>query len=295
MPRRPLPSLLPRARLRPRRALALLALLASLTARPAGADPPPGWADGSGVRADVQAGKPLVLYVVVPLCHHDQIDCGDRRAGLPDDLEHNLYWGAIFGARRFLDRPRSPWTRLGAASGDARTPERVAYRRLADGAPWGMAGKTIEQIVVLQAFHGDAIDLAVDHFFDVATAGGKVTIPGETPREETIHAAIYAGHNRLMDGKTLPAARAGAHGIASVVLACRSEPYWGPALRAAGSSVMLTTRDLMAPEGYLIEAVARSLGANASLPSLRAAAITSGTQWWRLTAAQVGWIFAPPA
>lgn len=285
----------------PRRPLALLALLASLTARPAEADPPPGWGDpsgartgASGARADVQAGKPLVIYVVVPLCHSDQIDCGDRRAGLPDDLERNLYWGAIFGARRFLGRPGSPWARLGAASGDASVPERVAYRRVVDGAPWG-AARPVEQIVVLQAFHGDAIDRAVDHFFDVATSGGKVMIPGDAPREEAIHAAIYAGHNRLMDGKKLPAPREGGRAVPSAVLACRSEPYWGPALRAAGSPVMLTTRDLMAPEGYLIDAVARALGANASLASVRAAAIASGTQWWRLTPAQVGWIFAPPA
>ncbi len=279
----------------PRRPVALLGLLVALSSPPVSADPLPGWGDSGEVRQDVQAGKPLVLYVVVPLCDNDQINCGDRRAGLPDDLEHNLYWGAVFGARRFFDRAHSPWQRLGASTREGPMPERIAYRRMVPGAAWGLGDRTVEQIVVLQAFRGDAIDQAVDHFFTVATTGGQVAIPGETPRAETIHAVLYAGHNRLMDGKALPEAPEGAHGIASVVLACRSEPYWGPALRAAGSRVLLTTRDLMAPEGYLIDAVARSLATNASMVSVRAAAIASGTTWWRLTPAQVGWIFQPPS
>src|SRR5262245_50438317 len=52
-------------------------------------------------------GKPPVLYVVVPLCSNEQVDCGSTLAGRPGDLEHNLYWGAVFGARRFFERRAS--------------------------------------------------------------------------------------------------------------------------------------------------------------------------------------------
>lgn len=276
------------------RSLALALVLSSLPL-PAATAAPPGWGDAGATRGDLLQGKPLVIYVVVPLCHRDQIDCGSSAAGAPGDLERNLYWGAIFGARRFFERERSPWTRLGAATADATTPERVAYRRLVDGAPWGAPGRSIEQIVVLQAFHGDAIDRAVDHFFDVATAGGEVALPGDSPRRERIHAVLYAGHNRMMDGKQLPAPREGGQAIPSVVLACRSEPYFGPSLRAAGSRVLLTTRDLMAPEGYLIDAVAQALGANAPADGVRAAAVESGRRWWKLTPHQASWIFQPPS
>lgn len=279
--------------------LASRVFLALLLATPARAvlaeEVPAGWGQQGAIQQEIQQGKPLVIYVVVPLCHRDQIDCGEGRAGAPGDLERNLYWGAIFGARRFLDRPGGAWTRLGVSKGDEVTPERVVLRRYVDGKAWGLSGKKVEQILVLQAFHGDAIDRAVDHFFEVATAGGKVTIPGDSPREAAIHAVIYAGHNRMMDGKKLPAAREGAQGIASVVLACKSEPYFGPSLRAAGSRVLLTTRDLMAPEGYLIDAVARALGTNATAQGVREAAIESGRRWWKLTTPQVRWIFQPPS
>jgi hypothetical protein len=61
----------------------------------------------AGVAAQVRAGHPLVVYVVIPLCSNAQIDCGSPLAGRLGDLDHNLYWGAAFGARRFFERPRA--------------------------------------------------------------------------------------------------------------------------------------------------------------------------------------------
>ena len=58
----------------------------------------------------VRASGVLTVHLLVPLCHEDQIACGGQRAGAPGDLEHNLYWGAVFGARTFLTRKRSAFT-----------------------------------------------------------------------------------------------------------------------------------------------------------------------------------------
>src|SRR6185436_197968 len=90
-----------RTGMRPSLAAALLASV--LLAAPASADaplppPPP---------LPPRPCAPLVVYVVVPLCSNQQIDCGSVIAGRPGDLAHNVYWGAVFGDRRFLARKGS--------------------------------------------------------------------------------------------------------------------------------------------------------------------------------------------
>jgi hypothetical protein len=246
-----------------------------------------------------------VVYVVVPLCSNAQINCGSAIAGRPADLAHNIYWGAVFGARRFFERKRTDWERVEVSRKDAVFLERAIYRRLVPGDPWGRA-EPVEELVVLQAVHGDAIDTAVDHLWSVATTGGTVSFQdGDRRRTEAISVAGYAGHNRLMDGKTLPdlspspspsptpsPARPARAPVPSFVLACMSEPYFGPSLRDAGSPSLVTTSTLMAPEGYLIDAIARGLGENAPPAELRRRAVEAYGKWQKLTPREAGSVFA---
>jgi hypothetical protein len=103
----------------------------------------------------------------------------------------------------------------------------------------------------------------------------------------------YAGHNRLMDGKTLPpAAKGGRSPVPSFVLACKSEPYFGEALEKAGARPLVTTSTLMAPEGYLVDAIARGLGENLGPAELRKRAVAAYAKWQRLTPKQAGSVFA---
>jgi hypothetical protein len=263
---------------------ALLALALALAPSPALADPP--------APAATAAKAPLVVYVVVPLCSNAQIDCGTSIAGRPADLFHNVYWGAVFGARRFFERKNSGWERVELTRKDAVFLERGVYRRWVPGAPFGRKDP-VEELVVLQAVHGDEIDKAVDHLFHVATAGARVSFDdGGRRREEAVTVAGYAGHNRLMDGKRLPAAAQGGAPVPSFVLACNSEPYFGPALRGAGSAPLVMTRSLMAPEGYLIDAIAAGLGENLGPAELRGRAVAAYAKWQKLTPKQAGSVFA---
>ncbi len=236
------------------------------------------------------AAAPLVVYVTVPLCDSAQIDCGSTLAGRPGDLEHNLYWGAVFGARRFFERKNSGWERVELARGGAVFLERAVYRR------WfpREGGAPLEELVVLQAVHGDAIDQAVDHFFHMAAEGALVSFQdGEHARDEAVSVAGYAGHNRLMDGKELPVPSGAARApVPSFVLACKSESYFASSLLGAGSQPLVMTRALMAPEGYLVDAVAQGLGEGLSPRELRARAVAAYAKWQRLTPRAAGGIFA---
>lgn len=274
--------------MKPSVAIVTLAALA-LASPPAAAEAPV----PQGPPLTLAPGEPLVVYVVVPLCSNAQIDCGSSIAGRPGDLAHNVYWGAVFGARRFLTRKGSGWEQVEVTRRDAVFLERVVLRRHVPGAPWGREAP-VEQLLVLQAVHGDAIDQAVDHWWSVATRGGSVAFQdGGRARSARIGAVGYAGHNRLMDGKTLPPAPATRRApVPSFVLACRSEPYFAPSLEQAGSRPLVTTSTLMAPEGYLVDAIARGLGENAGPAELRRRAVAAYAKWQKLTPRQAGSVFA---
>lgn len=248
------------------------------------------------VARDIQAGKPLVVRVVVALCSNAQIDCGSPSAGSPGDLHTNLYWGAIFGARRFLERKRSGWKRVDIQPRHGAVLERVVFRRWVSGKRWGLVGKRrVEELAVLDAVHGAHIDEAVRGFWRAASSGGRVEFSdGARRRSVRVHVVGYVGHNRLMDGTRLPhVAAKSPRAIPSFVLACYSSSYFSPSLRAVGSRPLVMTRALMAPEGYVLDAVLRGLGDNESEHTIRARAVRAYAAWQHLSVRQASRIFAP--
>jgi len=250
------------------------------------------------VAADLRAGRPLVIFVVVPLCDGALIDCGSRPAGRPGDLGTNLYWGAIFGQRRFFDRKASGWEQVevsaGAAAGAGPLLERVVYRRTTAGEPWG-SGAPVEQILVFQAVHGAAIDQAVSLFWSTALRGGEVRFrDGDRERAERIHVAGYAGHNRMLDRSAapLPTIEPTAP-VPSFVIACDSASTFTAPLRRAGSAPLVMTRALVAPEGYVIDTLARALGENASRAVLQDRVIETYARWQRIPTPTARRVFVP--
>ncbi len=274
---------------------ALLCAVGVLLARPAHAGENPGW-DADALRADLDKGLPLVVHVTVALCDNKQVDCGSGIAGRPGNLSHNLYWGAIFGARRFLDRKQSAFRRISVGPVDDVVLERAVYRRWVAAKQWRIARtQPVEQIVVLDAVHGEAIDRAVSGFWSRATAGGDIGFAdGDVERRVRPHIAGYVGHNRLMDGLSLPKVEAGLErAVPSFVLACHSESYFSGSLRRAGSRPLVMTRALMAPEGYVLEAVLTAIGDGVDEKEMRRRAVAAYAKWQRLSPGVASGIFAP--
>jgi hypothetical protein len=245
-------------------------------------------------RAAAQAGEPVVVHVVVPLCDNAQIACGSEALGNPGNLRTNLYWGALYGAKRFFDRPALGYEKL--AQGEVEEVlERVVYRRFVPGELWGR-DEQVETLTVLDAIHGERIDDAVDRFHHAATHGETLAIAdGDSARTLTVHVAGYAGHNRLMDGKELAAIDGDGerHPIPAFVLACRSGAYFSPALREAGSFPLVMTRQLMAPEGYVLEATTRALGDGGAQRATIAAAVKAYAKYQNIGIDVAASVFVP--
>lgn len=270
-------------------------------ARPrAGAPAAPAWSAAyPSITSEVGSGAPLTIEVLVPLCNNSQIWCGADYAGRPGTPRTNLYWGAIFGARTLFDRPDSGWARVALEQHPGPLLERAVYQREVPGEPWGLtAGATVEVLVVLEAVHGDHIDEAVDWLFRRSARGAWTTVPGaEGPRRVRVHAVGYAGHNRVMDGIPFPPRldpiAPGDAPVPAFVLACSSDRYFSAALRQVGVEPLITTRTLMAPEGYVVDAVVQGLAANEPLAAVRQRVVRTYARWQRLSLAAAGEVFAP--
>jgi hypothetical protein len=259
----------------------------------AGAEP---WSAAYPAIAErVRSGGVLTVHMVVPLCHEDQVACGGMRAGAPGDLAHNLYWGAVFGHDRFLSRKASAWRRIGGSEVTGSHLARSVFGRSFAGAPFGRA-EPIDVVVVLDAFHGDAIDAVVDRFFAETERGAEVTFTSSgTARRLSVDVVGYAGHNRMLDGKQAPAIGpvATRRPVPSFVLACRSHQTFAGPLAARGSSLLVAARDLVAPEGYVLDAVVDGLARNEAAASIRQRAVRAYAHWQHLEPKVAGTIFAP--
>lgn len=258
-----------------------VALAALLAPRGALGDPPKPWFEAA--QRAVQKGAPFVVHVTVPLCSNAQIDCGSTIAGRPRDLAHNVYWGAIFGARRFFERKSAGWQPVAVEPGSGDVLERAIFRKWIPKERWGTS-KDVEALVVLEAIAGDRIDAAVDRFYGLAARGGAVRVTeGGVARSLDVHVAGYAGHNRLLDGKKPPAPGPGKLApVPTFVLACYSESWFSPSLRAAGASPLFTTKALVAPEGYVIEALVTALASKRTARDAGDAAIDAYASWQKL-------------
>jgi hypothetical protein len=232
-----------------------------------------GWSRHNSAAVDAaQSGKPVVIEVFVPLCSEKRGGpCGKHKgAGDGSDLEANIYWGAIYGARRFMERAWMGWTKTEQTAGEGSVVlERATFKRSVSGSRWG-ATSPVEVIVVLQAYQGDANDQALEHFRDKASSGGSVKFnDGGGVREEAVHVVGFMGRNPLLkNGKPprekdldLPEVEKDG-GLPSFSIAAHSRETLATWLYKAGSPALVLSRGAVASEGYLLEAVLRGLAEN---------------------------------
>lgn len=222
----------------------------------------------------------LEVEVFVPLCDSALIACGRGAAGDPRSLEGNLYWGAAYGAERFLSRAHGFRVR---SRRDGAPDSGVLRELVLERAP--AKGERAVRLS-LHAYAGDLIDTALEDFLRAAAGGSPADL------------VVWAGHDRLMDRE--PPATLASTGTAPrpvVVLACMSEQFFGPVLRSVGARPIVLTRTMMAPEAYLLEALAASVARHGPTESrlLRTALVEAYARYQRITPRAAGSVFSKAA
>ena len=217
------------------------------------------------------------IEVFVPLCDNALIACGRAAAGDPRSLKANLYWGAAYGAERFLSRAPGfrVRSRRDGAPGSAILRELVIERTPARGE------RTVR--LSLHAYAGDRIDTALEDFLRAAAGASQADL------------VVWAGHDRLMD--RLPPETQPTPGTTpkpAAVLACMSEQYFGPVLQSLGTRPVVLTRTMMAPEAYLLEALASAVARHGPTEpaAFRTALVDAYARYQRITPRAAGTVFS---
>ena len=205
------------------------------------------------------ARTPKVVHVVVALCDnaHQGIIPVPATFGNGQDTAQNLYWGAQYGVAGFL--PRANWNiaRKLPASTDSRILDRRVFQQV-----FG----TQEVFLVAEAWEGKEIKAATEHFLELCAGSHETNLVvrgrAGAPQIQIGGGAdlvVFVGHNGLMDFELpLPPARSPQTGRVAAVLACRSQVWFAPYLQRAGIHPVLLTRQVMAPEAYVLHALVQA-------------------------------------
>jgi len=189
------------------------------------------------------------------------------KIGNGDDPRNNLYWGALYGVKTFLSKADG-WRNLGC--------EKDINNTILERCQFAWKDKLT---VTADAYRGSRIDQAMLDFMQQAA-----TPPDATQREMV----VFIGHDGLMDAQNQPIIehfpKHAVHDKQAMVLACMSEEYFAGHLLAAGSKPVVTTYSFMAPEAYVLEAVARGFANQASEVELRSSAGAAYAKYQHISA-----------
>lgn len=207
------------------------------------------------------APAPRVAHVFVALCDnvHQGIVPVPAALGDGDDPARNLYWGARYGVRTYLERAPG-WRRLLVQRpGEGPVLERAVFRH----GPTGV-------LLVADAYRGREIARALEDFLRAAAGRAPpeaLAVPGlADPAALSLERAdlvAYVGHDGFMDLDNpavtallaaLPERAPGAPEKPALAIACSSRSWFAEPLRRAGAVPWLTTTGLLAAEAYTLEA-----------------------------------------
>ena len=186
--------------------------------------------------AGAGSAQTRVAHVIVALAdnRYQGIVPVPAAIGNGDDPVRNLYWGAGYGLRTFLERS-ADWVKVGkCGAGKGPVLDRCLFRY-----------RHADVLVVAEAYRGRDIKQAIADF--LASSAGRGT--------EDADLVAYVGHDGLMDFRLdRYAYSADKKKRDAVVLACASKSYFADGLRWTGARPLLWTTGLMAPEAYVVEA-----------------------------------------
>ncbi|MDD5124983.1 hypothetical protein [Methylovulum sp.] len=208
------------------------------------------------------------IYVVVSLVDNASqgIEPVPAKIGNGDDPHSNLYWGALYGVKTFLSKADG-WQKLGC--------EKDINETILERCEFAWKDKLT---VTADAYRGSLIGQAMLDFMQQAAT------PPDAAKREMV---VFIGHDGLMDKQNLPIIgrfpKHAGHDKQAVVLACMSDMFFAKHLHAAGSKPVVTTHSFMAPEAYVLEAVARGFANQASESELRSAAGTAYAKYQRIS------------
>ncbi len=208
---------------------------------------------------DVQAGKPIVVHIVVALADnlYQGIVPTSLSLGNGQNSRTNLYWGAMYGVGSFFSR-QAGWTRVRYAfTKSKKILDKIILKKIIK-----RSGKNVTVYIIAEAWNGKYIKDAIQYYYGLLSGnhdqeirlnkskGTKISVGGAA------HMNVYIGHNGLMDFsiKDVPKLKTNSKLKSAVILACKSKSYFSPVLKKLKANSLILTTGLMAPEAYTLDA-----------------------------------------
>ncbi len=252
---------------------------------------------------DIVQDKPIVIHVSVALADnkHQWIASVPDAIGNGQDPRNNLYWGARYGLKTFFVKDAGWKIIKKIPVQDHKILERLVFYKLIK-----RHGRPVKTYLIADAWDGRYISEAIQQFLSYSAGADVITIDvqGQLNLQAggAAHLNVYIGHDALMDyfglkDKTIqnPEKVVVALQSDSIVLACKSKPYFESRLKAIGSHPLVLTTGLMAPEAYTLDAAIMqwAMGKDDNQIRKSAAAAYAKYQKINLTAAKRLFAVAP--
>ncbi|MDR2943243.1 MAG: hypothetical protein LBV17_11700 [Treponema sp.] len=186
------------------------------------------------------------IHIFTALCdnRYQGITRVSAALGNGQNLNTNLYWGALYGVRSYFKKS-DEWELLSAQKTKGVMLERLVFKHteknyylIADA----YNGKYIKQCTI------DFLNSSCGNQKDVLQADGKTLGIGGNAS-----LLAYVGHDGLMDfqlSETFINTDNVRHDV--IILACYSKRYFSPHLEKANVNPLIWTTNLMAPEAYTL-------------------------------------------
>jgi hypothetical protein len=165
--------------------------------------------------------------------------------GNGEDPDGNLYWGAAYGVKTYFSKSPN-WAKVAEFEKPGEDIlERIVFRH-----------KSHDLYLIADAYRGSRMKQMVDMFFSAASGKQLENIVVENAKLQGLGSSnliAFVGHNGLMDFKYDQALRkADDDEREAIVLACASGNYFSKHLGSTGTTPLLWTTNLMAPEAYIL-------------------------------------------
>ena len=245
----------------------------------------------------IKLNKPVVIHVVVALADnwYQRIVPVPLALGNGQKPTGNLYWGALYGVKTHLKR-KGGWK---IVSYKGSNPEHVLERIVLRNKLY-RKGKPVSVYLVADAWNGKYIKKAIQYYYSSLAGRSSEVIKIVTKGEVTqfnaggkSHLVAFIGHNGLMDFSinNKPAATPVNLAKSTIVLACKSKPYFQMTIKNYNVQPLVLTKGLMAPEAYTLDAAIKAWVAGEAPLQVRRAAAKAYQTYQKISRKASRWLF----
>jgi hypothetical protein len=204
------------------------------------------------LKKKIEAKKPLVIHVFVPLCdnEHQGIVPTSPKLGNGLDLRNNLYWGVRHGMKTIF-KLNPDWSLIESITpSDTNVLERLIYER---------KYKNTTVNLVMDAYRGDKMQACLEDYFN-SLAENKMDSIYTTNKTIPIYGnsdlLVFNGHNGLMDTEI-------SYSITSpnisqkdaISISCSSKYYFEAHYKKMNAFPLVVTNYSLYPGGFILEGI----------------------------------------